>query len=390
MSLTFTPEGLDIETYQEIYDELAVAYATIYGADVNLDADSPDGQRIGIEAKARADAQAFILSWYNQFDPDLATGEMLNTIIKWAGLTLGPPSLSQVDVTITTDRTLTLPLGYAVEDELGQAWITSVATPLVLGANTVTLVAEQFGSVAADPATVTTPATIIIGVVSATNSAAALVGVDEETEAELRIRRNKSLQNPATSTLGGVFAALGELAGVTDLAAYENDTGTDDLVLPLAANSIWCVVEGGIASDIIEILAKNKTGGTGIKGSVLGSFLEVLEKPDGSLYTITHDMAFDRPTSVPVYITLTVQGTNGAAVNVAAIQAALEARTFTIAEIAQASELYRTVYSVAGSFTATLLLVSDNNVTFVSGSLVPLADEKFTITATDVAITDIT
>ena len=390
MSFEFTDDGLSIQTYQEIYDELVIAYTAIYGADVNFDADSPDGQRVGIEAKARLDMQVFALDLYNQLDPDFATGEMLNTIIKWAGLTLGAPSLSQVDVTITTDRALSLPIDYTVEDDLGQAWVTTAITPLLLGANTVTLVAELFGAVAADAATVTSPVTIVIGVVSVTNPLAATVGSDEETEPELRIRRNKSLQNPATSTLGGLFAALGDLAGVTDLATYENDTSIYDSTLALNPNSIWCVVEGGVAADIIEIIAKNKTGGTGIKGGVLGTFEETLFKPDGTPYTIAHDMAFDRPTEVPMYLTLTVEGIDGAAVNTAAIKAALVARTFSIAEIASASALYATVYGAASNFVATLLRISDDDATFVDSSLDPEADGKFTIATVNIDITDIT
>ena len=390
MSLTFDADGLSIQTYQEIYDELVAAYTSIYGADVNFDADSPDGQRVGIEAKARLDMQVFALDLYNQLDPDFATGEMLNTIIKWAGLTLGPPSLSQVDVTVTTDRILSLPLDYTVEDDIGQNWVTTAITPLVLGANTVTLVAELFGAVAADTATVTTPVTIVIGVLSVTNPAPALAGNDEETEPELRIRRNKSLQNPATSTLGGLFSVLGNLAGVTDLATYENDTSTYDAVLDLNANSIWCIVEGGVVADIIEIIAKNKTGGTGIKGSVTGTYEETLYKPDETPYIISHDMKFDRPTEVPMFITLTVEGIDGATVDVAAIKAALVARTFSIAEIASASALYATVYSVASNFVATLLRISDDDATFVDSSLDPAADEKYTIDTADIDITDIT
>lgn len=390
MSLQFTDEGLDIQTFEEIYDELADAYRVIYGAGANLAPDSPDGQRVGIEAKARLDAQAFSLELYNQLDPDFATGEMLNTLLKWAGLTLGPASQSQVDVTVMTDRALSLPLGYAVEDDLGQAWATTAATPLVLGANTVTLVAGSFGAVAADTATVTTPVTIVIGVLSVTNPAPALVGNDEETEPEVRVRRNKSLQNPATSTLGGIFSALGNLAGVTDLATYENDAGTPDPVLALDAHSIWCVVEGGVISDIIEILAKNKTGGTGIKGTTTGTFVETLFKPDGSPYTITHIMAFDRPVEVPLYVSLTVRGIEGATVDTAAIKSALAERPFSISELASASALYTTVYSAATNFVATLLLISDDNATFVADSLTPAADEKYTLSTANVIVTDIT
>ena len=135
MSFTFTNEGLTIQTYQEIYDELVADYQSIYGNDIDTDADSPDGQRIGIEAKARLDLQSFALWLYNQFDPDFADGEFLNKLIKLSGLSLRAASRSQVDMTITVDRNLTLPSGYTVADDLGQLWITSADAPVVIGAN---------------------------------------------------------------------------------------------------------------------------------------------------------------------------------------------------------------------------------------------------------------
>lgn len=390
MTLEFTATGLTIQTYDEIVAELEAAYRAIYGADINLDADSPDGQRVGIEAKARLDLQAYALSLYNQLDPDLAVGESLNKLLKLAGITRQVPAQSTVTLTVTCDRVLNLPDGYAVLDDLGQTWVTTAIVPCVIGANAVAMVSEEFGAIEASIGTITEPATIIIGVTSVTNAAAATAGTDEEKDPEVRVRRNKSLQNPATSTLGGLFSVLGNLAGVTDLATYENDTSTDDATLPLNANSIWCVVEGGAEAGIIEAIAKNKTGGTGIKGAVTGSFDEILEKPNGDPYTITHDLAFDRPTEVPMYITLTVEGINGATVDTAAIKAALVARTFTIAEIASASALYATVYSAASNFVATLLSISDDDVTFVTTSLTPSADEKYTIDTADITITDIT
>lgn len=390
MSLEFTTDGLTIQTYQEIYDELVAAYQAIYGADINTDADSPDGQRIGIEAKARLDQQSFALSLYNQLDPDLAAGESLNKMIKLAGIFRQPASRSQVDITVTADRDLTLPDGYAIEDDLGQLWITTAATPVTIGANVVTMVAQDYGAIEADAGTITEPSDIIIGVVSVTNVSAATPGVDEETDAELRTRRNRSLENPATSSIGGMFTALGNLPGVTDLIVYENDTDTYDAVLDLNAHSIWCIVEGGVVASIIETIARNKTAGTGIKGSVTGTYTETLYKPDLTPYYINHDMAFDRPTDVPLYVNLTVEGLAGATVDTDAIKTALAAKQFNIAQVANASVLYQTVYSVADTFAATLLEISIDDITYTDDYIEPGPDEVFSIDTVNITITDIT
>jgi uncharacterized phage protein gp47/JayE len=391
MTLEFTATGLTIQTYDEIFEELAAAYRTIYGADINLDPDSPDGQRVGIEAKARLDIQSFALALYNQFDPDFAIGGMLNKIIKLAGPSRRPATRSQVDVTITTDRVLTLPVGYAVEDDLRQLWVTTEELIMTAGANAVTLVAENFGAVEADAATVTTPSTIVIGVISVTNAAAATVGVDEETDAELRTRRALSLQAPATSTTGGLFSALGSVAGVTDLVIYENDQDTTDVLRNIAPHTLWIVIEGGTVADIVETIAKNKTGGTGLKGTVSGDYVETLYKPDGTVYYITHTMEFDRPVDVPLYVSLTVEGEVGSTLDLPAIKAAIAAHDFEIGTGVSAGQLYADAYSIPSStYTVTLLEISDDDVTYTDGALSPGYDGIFSIDVANITITDIT
>lgn len=392
MKPEFTTSGIEVQTYQEIYDELAASYRAIYGADINLDADSPDGQRVGIEAKARLDLQSFALALYNQLDPDFSAGEFLNKLIKLSGITRRPAVRSQVDVDVTTDRALTLPAGWTVADTLGQSWELDAAVVIAgAGTETVTLFAVEFGPIEAEIGTVTEPETVVIGVTGVTNLAAATVGQDEETDAELRIRRNRSLANPATSTLGGLFSALGNVAGVTDLQVYENDTPTYDATLDIDAHTIWAVIEGGAVDDIAETLAKNKTGGAGLKGSVSGTYTESVPLANDPDFTITHVMEFDRPTAKDLYVRMDVTRKFPASpVDSAAIASALADLDFRIAENAIASGLYSTVYSAGDNFVATDLEISDDGVTWTDGRILAGADGKFSIDAGNVTVTDIT
>jgi len=297
----FTPEGIQVQTFQEIYDEIAAGYRTIYGEDINLAADTPDGQRVAIEAQLVLDSQSFGALEYNQRDPDFALGQSLNSIIKLSGINRRPATRSQVDVLVVTDRSLTLPVDYAVEDELGQSWTTLAIRDLSAGTTTVTLFAENFGSVEADAATIINPVTVVIGVQSVTNPIAATVGIDEETDQDLRVRRNRSLETPRSSSTGRMFTALASLPNVIDVAVYENDTDVTDAD-GIPAHSLWIVVEGGAVSSIIETMVKNKTGGKGMVGSVTGTFEEDVLRPNGSTFTIIHSMTFDRPVFVPVLV----------------------------------------------------------------------------------------
>jgi uncharacterized phage protein gp47/JayE len=386
----FTYEGLDVRTLTEIKQELVDAYKTIYGNDINLGDSTPDGQRVGIEAKAIADIEEFLLNLYNQMDADLAFGEWLNKLIKFAGIQRKPATRSTVEMTIVTDRILTLPENYTLEDELGQEWILTASASLVSGSNTVTFVAKEFGSIGADANTITEQADVVIGVVSVTNPAIAVEGLDEETDAELRLRRAKSVENPAYSTVGGLYSRLADLAGVTDVVVEENDEDTDDAARSLTAHTIWCIVEGGESTDIVETIAKNRTAGIRTKGSESGIYIETLLRPNGDEFEIQHEMNYDRPTYVDLYITLTATRTNASSpIDTALIKQKLESRAYLIQENARASELYSLAYQAGTNFILSDLEISDDNVTFTDEDLISDYGAKFVIDSANVTINEV-
>ena len=386
----FTPDGIQVQTFQEIYDELAAGYRAIYGEDINLEPNSPDGQRVAIEAQLVLDSQSFGALEYNQRDPDFALGQSLNSIIKLSGITRRPATRSQVDVTVVTDRPLTLPIDYTVEDDLGQSWSTLAVRSLAAGTTTVTLFALAFGAIAADSATIVNPVTVVIGVISVTNPASATVGIDEETDQELRVRRNKSLETPQSSSTGRMFTALASVANVTDVAVYENDTDTTDSD-SIPAHSLFVVVEGGAVADIVETMTKNKTGGKGMVGAVTGTFSEVFTRPNGTTFTIVNTMTFDRPTDVPLLVRLNATFVDASQpIDDVRIQQEIAKQVFGIGDNLKAGQLYILAFNAGKNFIPTDLEISrDNGATYTAGQLLAGLDEKFSIAIDDVTVTEV-
>ncbi|WP_373033345.1 baseplate J/gp47 family protein [Sulfurovum sp.] len=401
MKPQFTVDGIEIQTFTEIFDTLVTEYKRIYGADIDLSQNTPDGQKVGIEAELEYDLQSFALALYNQFDPDFASGEMLNKIIKLIGITRNPATRSSAAVTITTDRILTLATGYTVADENGQNWVTTSGEVLALGANIVTMYSEEWGKVEALLNTINSPVTIVLGVISATNPADAIPGVDEETDAALRTRRNKSLENASYSTVGGLYAKLANIEGVTDLQVYENDTGTAGQLkdpttgsyvasVGMPIHSIWCVIQGGTVADIAETIAKNKTSGADMRGVETTTYLETLIRPDGSTFYYTHSLEYDRPTEIPLYINLTVTRKDaGVAIDLDLIKEKLVSKLYGIHENSQANELYGYVYQAGTNFIASVLEISLDDITYTDGQLLSDFDEILLIETANITITEV-
>ncbi|ECS1286064.1 baseplate J/gp47 family protein, partial [Salmonella enterica] len=294
MALQFSDNGLETSTLRELFQELSDGYKGIYGQDIDLDQESPDGQRVAIEAQARADIEAALQWLYSQMDPDFNTGDMQQIIAKLHGLFLRPGSRSQRDLKVTTDRPLLLYSGYKIRDQANQVWVIRQDVTVPAGVTSVTFFAQNFGKVTGLVTDTFTQLTPEPGVVSIISDSAVVVGRDEETPEEFRQRRNRSLENPATGSTGAVFAKVAQLTGVIDLNIGENDTKIDNQTTGIPANSIWLVVEGGAISEIVEVMVKQKGGGTGTKGSITGRYTETLIRPDGTSFLIAHELQLDR------------------------------------------------------------------------------------------------
>ncbi|HFY0590856.1 TPA: hypothetical protein ACIGVI_004414, partial [Yersinia enterocolitica] len=122
MALQFNNNGLEIDTFRDLFQTLSDAYKSIYGQDIDLDQESPDGQRVAIEAQARTDIEASLQWLYSQMDPDFNTGDMQQVIAKLHGLYLRPGSRSQRDLNVATDRPVFLYSGYKIRDQSNQVW----------------------------------------------------------------------------------------------------------------------------------------------------------------------------------------------------------------------------------------------------------------------------
>ena len=387
---TIDANGIQIQSFEEIFEELADGYRAIYGADINLDQDSPDGQRIGIEAKAIHDMQVFGLSVANNFDPDFARGLPQAKIAKLSGIFPRPATRSTWDLEITTTRDLNLATGYKIADDLGQEWELPAPVSVTAGTNAITFVASEFGEVTGLTGATFTQVTVVLGVSGFTASVDAVPGVDEITDEEFAQLRNLSLENPGFSTTGSLIARLLNTPGVTDAIVYDNDTKVDDPNIPLDANSIWPVVEGGTVDAIMRNLLIRKTGGTGIKGSIEADIPETLTRPDGSTFVVSQKRRFDRPVYVPVYVTMTATRKFPLEpVDLDLIKQKIAAYKFYIGDGLQAGFLYEPAYEAGDNFILSELEVSDDNITFTDGLISPAAGEKFTLDVANITVNEV-
>ena len=382
--------GFKAESFTEILTRLSNGLKNIYGQDINLDQDSPDGQQLGIQANIISDFQDLALYIYNSMDPDLADGANFDKLLKLLARTRLPSSRSTVDIEMVLNKTVSIPASYTIKDLNNQNWIIGTAQTLDAGTHLVSFYSEDWGNITAEPNTINEQVTILTEVVSINNPESAISGRDEESIVQVRERRNKILEINASSTIGSIIGKILDLNGVIDAVPYENMTKIYDPVRDIQPNSYWIVVKGGDISQISEIIAKDKTGGTGLKGQVETVYIEKFVRKDGSVREFYHDVKFDRPTEVSIHIKFKVsRKVSTQSIDIEHIKDTLANKEFYIAQNITVTELYSTIYSAATNYIATDLEVSKDGVVWDSVFLQAGYDEEFIIEKSNIEIEEL-
>ena len=382
--------GFKADSFIEILTRLSTQLKDIYGQDINLDQDTPDGQLLGINTTVISDLQDLALYIYNAMDPDFAEGVNLDRLLKLLARTKLPATKSTVDINLTLSRDAIIPSTYTVSDANGQNWQITSEQTLTVGTHLVTFESVDYGMITAEANTITQQVTIMTEINSLTNPTDATAGRDEESDQELRERRNKILEVNAYSTVGSLLGKILTLDNVVDVCLYENKTSVYDSEKDLNSHSIWIIVKGGEIDQIAETIIKDKTGGTGLKGVIEGTYVENFITQSGKNRTIIHTANFDRPTEKEIYLKFNVKRrVPTQSIDMDNIKNTLADKVFQIAENVTVTELYATIYGASTNFIATDLQVSKDNIIFVDNLLIAEYDEEFKIIQANIAITEI-
>jgi hypothetical protein len=286
--------GLTLSTKAELISYYTTQFQQIYGADINLDSDSPDGQWMNIIVQTVLDIQDLVTQVYNSFDPDNAVGNILDQRVAINGIQRQAGTYTVTPITIVTNAVVNLygldqtaQQVYTVSDNAGTLWeLQTTQLGVSSGTNVFNFQAATPGQQLTTPNTITTPVTIVLGVVSVNNPTSYLtLGVNEESDAVLKVRRQRSVSLSSQGYLAGLLAALENINGVTSAFVYENLTNvTDGDGVP--GHSIWVIVAGtGAAASIANAIYTKRNAGCGMFGSISYSFTQV----NGAPFTVYWD-----------------------------------------------------------------------------------------------------
>lgn len=345
--LQITETGIVIDRLADVHQRLSDGFKRIYGDDINLDADSPDGQMIGLFSQEIDNINQAIAMIAQMLDPYKATGSWLEQRAMYAGVIRRGADYSYIDEAIFTGTpNITVPKDYVLVDDNRVKWVMLSEIKLDMNGS------ARTGMRSAELGVFSLPAgkelkmeTVTIGVDKIITTKAAKEGAFEETDGNmlLRFMRSHSINNHDDRQ--GLEGALLDVPDVKQAKVYENFTGqTDEKGVP--AHSLNAVVIGGSDDDIGLTILKKKIGGCGVFGAIENT----------QIYAdVPRTVRFDRAEMVNVKVQLLLERTGGFHdIDTDGIKSALAATRFEIGDSVYAMRLTCQVNSVPGFYIKTI------------------------------------
>lgn len=338
---TLTETGIQIERLNDIVKRFEDGFKQIYGQNIDLSPNTPDGQMVGILAQIKMDIEELAENVYRQLDPDVATGAWLEQRVAYAGLMRRGASYSYLrSVILTGEPNTQLYAGIVVSDQNKVRWVLTTDIQLDSnGSGRADFRSEQLGSFNLAKNTTLTIETVTLGLTNAVTFENAEVGVEEETDTQLRERflfsRTKNAQNSAEA----ITAKIAALPDVKQVRVLENNTAQRD-ALGVEPHSIDVIVYGGNDEEIANVIYQNKGAGVGLQGNTLINL-----KKDGE----TRPIRFDKVSLVDVQVSMRcVRYEDFTEIDKEQIKKLLANQSFNIGQTVSLSRLYSPINQVGG------------------------------------------
>lgn len=311
------PTGTVVPDTSAILGGVQDEYKSVFGADLVVTADTPQGVLITAEALARTEVVNNNAALANQINPNIAGGIFLDAIMALTGVQRTPATqtlvtgvtLTGVSGTVVTAGTLA---ATAAGDQFG---LLSTVTIGAGGTATGNFASVAFGPIPCAAAALTVIVSNVLGWETVTNANAGVLGATTQSDQAARALRQNTLAFQGVSLAEAITSSLYNVPGVTSLSFQENTCSSTQTLncISMVSHSVYTCVDGGSDTDVAAALLENKSSGCAWNG---GTTVSVTEPASGQVYAVK----FDRPQEVGILIQVTTP--NGNETNV--IQAILD------------------------------------------------------------------
>lgn len=247
--IKITSAGVQIANFPQIRAALIERYKSVYGEDIDLSTASADGVFVNDLALIINNICMSIQTFYGNMDVDNASGIYLDNLCKLSNITRKPSTYSNASLTLTNENDFEVNVtnGMIFVDKSGTEWTyngpTITLAKSAAETSTITVECSTPGPVKAEAGWIDQTLEVTNIVVTQTN--AANIGSDEESDDELRNRRNQSTGSQGTIVIDSMIGSLLQISGIDDVLVYNNSTSevqNADDTTSIPAHSIYVIL----------------------------------------------------------------------------------------------------------------------------------------------------
>lgn len=282
-----TSAGFLRKRLEDIRAEIRSGFEGVFGAALNTDADAAVSQFIDVFGGQLAEAWEGAEGVYHAFDPASAEGIPLENLAALFKVFRDDATPSTGTITVAGASGTVIPEGYEVRASGTDVNVvtTDPATIPVSGSVTIAARTVDTGPIVVEAGDIDTAVDSIAGVTSVTNSADFVQGQEVESDQDLAVKRDASLQTGGSAVDRAVRARLLELSFIDQALVISNRSDTVD-ANGFPGHSMNPVLWPPTADldqrqQIVDVLVRHAPGGIRVNGSIE--------------YTVTDDYGYTDP-----------------------------------------------------------------------------------------------
>lgn len=269
---TVTPLGITARTLTQYVTDLEAVFRGVFGTDLNVDPETPQGQLIGDIALQLSNADEALVRASNATSIFRSTGQQVDGLASILSIGRVDAERSQVTVTMNGVAGTLIPSGTRARTDAGDLFALQADVQLDgTGTVSTTMFSVETGNIPALPGTLVNVVDVVPGWETITNAANATPGRIRETDLPYRRRYFTQLFQNATTPIEAVRSAVAGVTGVERVLARENDTSVPVTVqnITIPGHTIYTVVEGGADNDIADQIRFRKPAGIPTDGTTV-------------------------------------------------------------------------------------------------------------------------
>ena len=230
-------QGLEVPRFADYLTLIRDQYEAETGLQIDWGRDTFLGNITALMAQQLDQNAQLLHAVYDAQDPATASGIHLDKLCALTRVIRRQAQPATVELELKGDDGVTVPAGQIVEDQKRQRWITDASVTLTgePGVAYVMARSEEVGEVSADAGKINKIITPVAGWLEVTNLQDSTTGRDRESDADLRRRRELSLQVLGGSSCAAIRGKLLGLNFIKSAEVFDNPSNTTTIVAGVEA-----------------------------------------------------------------------------------------------------------------------------------------------------------